>query len=354
MKTLYGFSVFLDKEISEKTVSYIKKLASIGFTGIFTSIHIPEDDSSKYLDRLKRLGCLAKNQKLQLMVDMSGNALESIGASFDRLIELKTYGITGLRMDFAVSNEQISQASQDFTISLNASTVTEEDISELHRFHANFENLEVWHNYYPRPETGLSKETLLRKNEFLRDNGLSIQAFVAGDENLRQPLKLGLPTLEAHRGKHPLAAAIELSRFGLNQIYIGDGGLKERTISQFDDYLNRDCMTLLAENNDSAYFSLVLKEHQNRADPARDVIRSKEARFGRIAEIQPEYCIKRKKGAVTIDNRLYGRYMGEMQITLRDLPADEKVNVVGFVAEKDIDLLDEIGPDQKYKIIGRG
>ena len=30
-----------------------------------------------------------------------------------------------------------------------------------------------------------------------------------------------------------------------------------------------------------------------------------------------------------MDNDRYGRYRGEVQITLSDLPADERVNVVG-------------------------
>ena len=47
------------------------------------------------------------------------------------------------------------------------------------------------------------------------------------------------------------------------------------------------------------------------------------------------HTIARKKGSITIDNELYGRYAGEMQIATHDLPVDEKVNVVGMVVEED-------------------
>ena len=40
-----------------------------------------------------------------------------------------------------------------------------------------------------------------------------------------------------------------------------------------------------------------------------------------------------------MDNDGYGRYRGEVQITLCDLPADERVNVVGQVVEEDCLLL---------------
>ncbi len=40
---------------------------------------------------------------------------------------------------------------------------------------------------------------------------------------------------------------------------------------------------------------------------------------------------ERKKGSVTLDNEQILRYMGEIQIMKRDLPADEKVNRVARV-----------------------
>ena len=99
------------------------------------------------------------------MVDISGNALEKAGFSINRLKELKDLGVTGLRMDYHISNETIAKVSQELTVSLNASTITPKDIDELKEHKANFSKLEAWHNYYPRPETGLSREGFLKKNE---------------------------------------------------------------------------------------------------------------------------------------------------------------------------------------------
>lgn len=56
---------------------------------------------------------------------------------------------------------------------------------------------------------------------------------------------------------------------------------------------------------------------------------------------------------ITMDNDLYGRYRGEVQITLNDLPADERVNVIGKVIPEDILLLSFIKPGQGIKLIGR-
>lgn len=54
------------------------------------------------------------------------------------------------------------------------------------------------------------------------------------------------------------------------------------------------------------------------------------------------------KGWITVDNKLYGRYAGELQICLKDLPANPKVNKAGHVRKESESLLKWIGSGQKY------
>ncbi len=76
---MFGFSIFMNDSLSEEKKQYIRQMASNGFVGIFTSMHIPEDDVSAYQKRLIELGSEAKKNKLELMVDISGEALERAG-----------------------------------------------------------------------------------------------------------------------------------------------------------------------------------------------------------------------------------------------------------------------------------
>ena len=55
------------------------------------------------------------------------------------------------------------------------------------------------------------------------------------------------------------------------------------------------------------------------------------------------------QGAVTLDNEQYGRYAGEVEICLRDLPADGRVDLLGRVAPEARFLLPLIGPGQKIQ-----
>lgn len=345
---MFGFSIFLNEGLTRDTTQYIKEMAEYGFSGIFTSLHIPEDDASQYRKRLTDLGSIAKTYQLELMVDISGEALDRAGFSFKHLRELKEIGVTGLRMDYHISNQQIAELSQEMTIALNASTITEIDIQELREANADFDHLEAWHNYYPRPETALDKDWYHEKNQWLKAYGLTIQGFVPGDEKLRGPLYRGLPTLEEHRGMHPLAAALDLSN-ETDKVYIGDSGLSKEVLRQFSFYIKEEALKLRVEAFDKQ-IEYVLGTHINRQDEARDVIRSAEARFKKIPNVEPLSVRKRDVGAVTIDNAKYLRYMGEIQIVKRALPADEKVNVVGQVIAEDQALINHIKAGQKFYI----
>ena len=85
---MFGFSIFLNEELTAETKHYIEEMSRHGFSGIFTSLHIPEDDAEHYRKRLTDLGTIAKACRIDLMVDISGTALDRAGFSFNRLEEL--------------------------------------------------------------------------------------------------------------------------------------------------------------------------------------------------------------------------------------------------------------------------
>ena len=67
--------------------------------------------------------------------------------------------------------------------------------------------------------------------------------------------------------------------------------------------------------------------------------------------VTPQNTVERPIGSITIDNEKYGRYKGEIQITKRNLKADEKVNVIGqVIKEEDRPLLQYINGGMKFQI----
>lgn len=342
---MFGLSVFLGNDLTEDKKQYLKQMKEAGFVSVFTSLHIPEEDADQYMQRLMDLASLVKKWDMELIADISKGALEKLGISIhsaSSLEKLKRIGLTGLRVDYGFTNQEIAFMSNSLDIALNASTITEKDVEELVQYGANFHQMTAMHNYYPRPETGLAKEVFQQKNVWLNEIGFTVASFVSGDEELRGPLFQHLPTLEDHRELHPLAAALEsLKDCAVDAVYIGDPTISAVTLEQFKHYIQEDTILFHVEPiNQSPYFERILGKHQNRWDPAKDVLRSADARFKEITEIEPHETSSRFRGAVTLDNNRYQRYMGETQVVVHELPADEKVNVVAQIKKEDLSLLD--------------
>ncbi|MDN4526498.1 DUF871 domain-containing protein [Fictibacillus fluitans] len=344
---MLGISVYLGND-PEKNSQWIEKAGSYGFTKIFTSLHIPEEDASLLRERLILLGKAAGSAGMEIMADAGPRSLKNLGISINKVNELRDWNITGLRADYGFSDEEIVGLSHVLKVGLNASTIVAEMVDTWKTHGLRSENVEAWHNFYPRQNTGISSSFLKEKNRFLKEQGFKTVAFVPGDKTLRGPVHEGLPTLEKHRGEDPFISAVELNSLLTDHIVIGDVEATDFVLKRLSDWKD-GVIALRTSGLDEAFMA---KVHTNRQDAARDVIRSVESRSYASAngikaapQVPPA---PRPAGSITIDNEQYGRYTGELQITKRDLPADERVNVLGRVREEDLKLLAHIGPGQKF------
>lgn len=201
------------------------------------------------------------------------------------------------------------------------------------------ERLIGWHNYYPRKETGLSREFFKKQNRMFEKYGIERAAFIPGNEEKRGPLFDGLPTLEDHRYVSPYQAAAELLMDGMDHICIGDPGASDKLLDSLVS-LDQKRMIILRIYSDSIKSGAM----KLRPDFSKDVLRFVDTRSTQA--IPPENTKESPIGTVTVDNDLYGRYRGELQISLTDLPADGRVNAVGSVFEEDLPLLHTVEPGQ--------
>ena len=173
------------------------------------------------------------------------------------------------------------------------------------------------------------------------------------DALLRGPLYAGLPTLEAHRTAAPSAAFADLAlNYGLDGIFAGDPEVSTRE----QEYIRHFCTTgelCLPVALRPGYETLYDRTFTCRPDSPKGLVRYQESRlyscFG--STVQPDNCVERRRRCVTMDNIGYGRYSGEIQLVRADLPADEKVNVIGEVpAEYDL-LLDCIKRGKTFRMV---
>jgi len=333
---LIGISFYLNDPLAEERIRFAGKM---GVRRAFTSLHIPEE-SGDLAGRARELLHAAKEAGIDVYADVSARTPAHLG--LDNLFSLKSLGVIGLRLDDFFTNDTILELAKDFKLALNASIMFEREIRALLEGGLEARQLLAWHNFYPRRETGLADSFFQEQNELFKKYGIPVSAYIPGDGEKRGPLFEGLPTLEDHREVDPYRAALELFRAGVEDVYIGDPEVSEDLLLKLNDF---DCyhrVSVRVEGFQEGEFRL-------RPDFSRDVLRFMDTRSSDT--VVAENTAARPIGTITRDNDRYGRYRGEVQITLCDLPADERVNVVGRVVEADLPLLPLLQPGQLVKLI---
>ena len=337
-----GASVYvgLDDYPLDKNLEYLDILSSKGIEKVFISAHIPEMNEN-FRDELVKVVDHANELGLKVILDVSKQMLE----------DFEIPKIYSLRLDYGFSDQDIIELyNQDkFIIELNASTITPEKLDYLRASGVDLNRVRVSHNFYPKPETGLSFNRVLVINKFLKSYGLKVMGYIPSQNGKRPPLYMGLPTVENHRNARLEVVLQEMKLLGFSEIVFGDAYASN---AELDLAINFDFSTFkipLILNEDICEVELLQlkKVHRNRLDAPELSIRSSV----RVKDgIRAYNTTDRSIGNVTVDNEKMGRYQGEVSIVLRDLPASEAVNVVGRV-DASIELLRGIKPGDKFKFI---
>lgn len=323
--------------------------SAAGGAPVFLSLHISEEFTPDYPRRVKALCDSLRARGCQILADVSKETLSMFGVR-DILSLAETLGLWGLRLDYGFSLEEMKTLAAKMPIAVNASTVTEEDAAALA---SAGDTVFAMHNFYPRPETGLDEDFLRESTARLHQAGLKVLAFIPGDTVLRGPLFMGLPTLERHRGIAPSAAFADLAvNFGVDGIFAGDPGVSDAEQAYIRHFCQTGEMTLPVHFR-PGYEGLYGKTFTCRPDSPAWLIRFQESRtYSRQGVPIPEdNCVARKRGAITMDNRSYARYSGEIQLLRRELPQDSKVNVIGQVSQKHMPLIDCIRRGGRFRLV---
>ena len=348
-----GISLYpgLDNTL-EENLQLLDAAAKYGIRRVFTSLHIPETNVAVLKKELAKLLAAARRYDMEIISDVSPRTLAMLDMTEFNMSAVKQLGITTLRLDYGYDAVQIARLShnqQGIRLQLNASTITEQILAELQAVGTDFSHIDALHNFYPRRGTGISEETLQRKNAMLQKLGIKVGAFVPSSGKQRAPLFEGLPTLEDHRGWQTDKAARHLAALGIDSVFISDSLPLPAELQAVAD-LKQDEVVLATKmlTQDSVQQELLRHTFTAREDEARDAIRAQESRGLIQGTIEPENNYERKLGAVTIDNKDYLRYMGELEIIKNPQPADNRVNVAAQVLDEEIFMLKYITPGRKF------
>ncbi len=158
----------------------------------------------------------------------------------------------------------------------------------------------------------------------------------------------GLCTLEQHRNLPIEVQAKHLWATGLiDDVIIGNAYASEEELEKLGN-LNRYMLQLKVNFVDEA--TEVEKRatpqelHVRRGDITEYMVRSTEVRKKyKDYDFPVRESVLQERGQVVIGNNSFGKYKGELQIILKEMPTDERKNIVGTIAEEELFLLDYVG-----------
>lgn len=351
-----GISAFVGMGHSLETIqNYLELAKDYGYTRLFTSLHIPEANSTVMLSDFHKFVAYAVNLGYSITADISPRACIMLGAEGTDFSALKKLGLSAIRLDDGFSPEQIAAMSvtSGLDIEINASTITPATLQQIYTAKADVTRMRACHNYYPRPETGLAFSLFAERCQLLRDYKIPVLAFIPSQSCPRGPIFAGLPTLEKHRLVSPQLAAKELLASQLvDGVLFGDPLVSKEELASVASLDTSDIELQVIVEADACPIEreILFATHTNRTDPGEWVIRSQEARSMCKTVISARTSMIRKVGAITIDNQEYLRYMGEMQVVRSSMPGDSRVNVVAHVIPEELFLLDYIRPGGTFRL----
>lgn len=337
-----GVSVYagLDDYSKEENIKYLRLAKELGITHVFSSAHINEAKTSQeelqsIIDECNKLG-------LKLSLDVS----KPIMSKFNDL-----EGLFALRLDYGFTDEEIINLSHTapYLVELNASTLSYENIKSLIDNGINTSRTRFTFNFYPKLYTGHDIIDVYNKTKICNEVGIYVGAFIPSHKGFRPPMYEGLPTVESHRNMNLSVAIEELKACGINGIYFGDAYASLEEIQILNMHNCDDILLKLNLISDSLKLEYLFeKSFKVRPDLNSYILRVSSLRS--TNEILQFNNVERHLYDVTIDNSKFKRYSGEINIVLRDLPKDERVNVIGKIDTTNL-IINKIKLGNRFKFI---
>ena len=336
-----GISIYEGfKEYSlEQNLAYLTLAKEIGIDHVFSSAHINEatlDDSSlqKIIDECNKLD-------FKLSLDASKDKMDLID---------KINNLYCLRLDYGFSDEDIIKMSNEkpYYLELNASTIKKDKLQKLINDGLNVNKVRLSFNFYPKLYTGHDIYFVKERTKELQDMGFYVSCFIPSLTSFRPPLYEGLPTVEMHRKQDLNLSIEELKACGINGIYFGDAYASKEELEILKFHACDELIIDVVKYQNMPNLDFILNNNYViRPDYNNYLLRFSSSRLETL--IEPNNNVKRNLYDLTIDNKLFKRYNGELNICLQDLPADKRCNVIGKAILSDI-IVEKLKQGKRFKL----
>ncbi|KFB07876.1 DUF871 domain-containing protein [Malacoplasma iowae] len=366
-----GISIYPNLISVDQCINYIDLAYKCGFSRIFTNFLEIENESE--MNNFKKVCNYAKSKNFEIIFDVNPSVFETIKKqTSDPLLFFVNLGASGIRMD----EEYEGQFEAEFTknkyglkLEINASSTTGL-LENIIKYNGDLKNVISCHNFYPQRFTGLDRKLFEEKCLYYKSKNIKVAAFVSS-QNLNAigpwPLKEGLPTIEDHRNISLVDQAKDLIATDyVDDIIISNQPATELEMLElsklshvgfnFHISLEKDITELEKRTLFDADVDYMGKKvgTQVRQDYSPYMIRCTAPRIKFSNNpIEPKPINKKyfEIGDVLVLNKEFGRYNGEVQIVMKQMPYDSRKNYLGKINKNDIELFKYIKPNKKIKFI---
>jgi hypothetical protein len=353
-----GVSVYVDQAPIDKIKNYLSLAAENGFSRVFTCLISAGEEGTTFIDKFKEMTEHASRLGMEVIADVDPSVFSTFNLSPKDLSFFKEIHLSGIRLDLGFSGHEEALMSfnpHGIKIELNMSNGNRY-IDNIISYQPNLGNIYGCHNFYPHVYTGLSRTHFLKCSEQFKQLNVKTAAFVSSSqaEFGPWPVSEGLCTLESHRTLPIETQAKDLFNTGLiDDVIIGNMFASEeeiKTLGKLDRYL-LNLQVAFTQNTTDLEKTIVLDEpHFVRGDVSEYVLRSTMSRVKFKGESFPPHDTDEiKPGDILIENDLYKRYTGELQIALKEMPNSGKTNHVATVVPHEQFLLNELRPWQSFR-----
>ncbi len=360
-----GISVYPEQTTLAEDKQYMELAAKYGYRRIFTSLlQLHGEAGDDKLARFKATITAANALGFKTIVDINPDLFKDLGVSYDDLHFFHDLGVWGLRLDKGFSGAEEARMTRNpygLKIEINMSAGTNY-LASIMSYHPNTDNLLGCHNFYPQKYTGLADDYFNKYSRPYRENNLHTAAFVtaAGAPFGPWPVSEGLPSMESDR-ERPIATQVQhlLLTGMIDDVIIGNAPASESELKACADSFNASNPRLtvtLGDKLNAVERSIVLDgidgSHLYRGDASAYLLRSTIPRVRYSTADIPAHdnTADLHRGDVLVVNNDYGRYKGELQIVLIDMPNDGRRNRVGRITTADLALLDQITPWMTFEL----
>lgn len=308
MERKLGISLYPEHSTKEKDMAYISAAARHGFSRIFTCLLSVNRPKEEIVAEFKEIINHAKDNNMEVILDVAPAVFDQLGISYSDLSFFAELGADGIRLD--VGFDGLTEA-------------------------------KMTNNPY---------DYFIRCSERFKKHGIRSAAFITSHAANIGPWDIndGLCTLEEHRNLPIEVQAKHLWATGLiDDVIIGNAYASEEELEKLGN-LNRYMLQLKVHFVDEATEvekRATLQElHVRRGDITEYMVRSTEVRKKyKDYDFPVRESVLQERGQVVIGNNSFGKYKGELQIILKEMPIDERKNIVGTIAEEELFLLDYVG-----------